>query len=172
MDIAPELIFSIYQNSWYDSNDDSDANNFVLFPNETFILRSEPSGEIPFLGIWGEASTNPSRCHTVNSTATATDNPISYLGSTDEPITSSGLAAASLNFDELGVYDNGQAGYDKAPLTVLYRYAGSFFDSSNDEEVGVEFKLEAGKGYRLRRMTTSIVAPTLWSDMPDYLPLD
>lgn len=163
---STDVAFQCLSGTWFNSGY-ADASNTVLFPNEVFILRSPSGAQIPFLSVCGEVSTVPSRAYILNTATTGRDNPVSYLSAVNEPLLSSGLSAAVSLGDQLYFYDNNSPGVNKSG-SPLWFYAGVWYDS--EFNVLSNFDLEAGNGYMIRRASSSSMTPTLWSDLPDYLP--
>jgi len=162
-DNAPDKIYYYFAGVWYDSSDDSEANNIVLYPNEGFRLRTS-NDAITSLVVSGEVPMAKSRIF-YKGGQNSQDSRVSFFGAIDEPIKTSGLGA---NNDQLLSYSLTATGKDNAPSAIYYFFDGAWYDASDDSDVTDTLKLKAGVGYVYR--TAPGAADTISSDLPDYVP--
>ncbi len=168
VDLAPSLYFQYTGTAWEDPISTGNVDDVVIYPNETFIVRSPSSIPIPTLAVAGEVSTIRSRAH-INCAPSGQDNPITYFASAAEVLSGSGLSTVSETNDQIFLYKNGDAGVNKSPLGIIEYDGSGWVDVIFGGPMDDIFQFEPGVGYVYRRQTNT---PALWSDLPDYLPLD
>ncbi len=143
------------------------ADNDVLFPNETFILRNASQTPIASLIVSGEVPVYGSRVHIAASSG-ATDYAVSYFSPVSEGIGSSGLSDVASIGDSLLGFDNNAPGFNKSASIILdYDGAGNWIDNVVTGEPDNSFPLGQGVGYIYRRVGSAPASN--WSDLQNFI---
>jgi hypothetical protein len=167
---AADGVYEWSGTDWIDNvNTGEPANNDVLYPGETLVLRNPTNTPVTSLIITGEVPTANSRIVVAANGPAGADNPISFFSPVGEPIGTSGLAAFAQNGDTIYGYDNGLPGVNKAANSVHEFFNGDWVDQVNTGEPDNTFPVGAGQGFILRRPGTS--AQAIWNNQQDYLSL-
>lgn len=152
-------------------NGPTNVNNNILYPGESYVLRSPAASQIATLTVSGEVPTANSRTYIDKLNASlGQDTRISYVGAGEEILGNSGLVAALgiVNGDRLLAFNNNAAGINKAPNETL-QYNGTQWRNGPTDVTGT-YTLKAGRGYVLRRVSTAPVGSLDWKDTPTYVP--
>ena len=165
---AADLIYEFDGTNWIDTNSFEIADNTVLFPSETFIIRNQSASPITGLVITGQVPLAYQRT-VVASSGTGTDNLSSYFGAVGEVIGTSGLSAIANALDQILAFNNNAAGQNKAATSIIEYDGAAWIDTNSFEDVTNTFKLESGVGYIFRRANTSPAGDAIWTDQPDYV---
>jgi len=155
--------------NWIDEvNTGSPADNDVLYPSETLVVRNVTGSPINSFVITGEVPTVKSRVVIAANGVSGADNAVSFFSPVGEPIGISGLSAIANNGDIVYGYDNNASGINKSGSSIHEYLDGNWIDQVNTGEADNNFPLGGGNGFLFRRVSTAPVAP--WSDLPVYLP--
>lgn len=162
---APELIFEWDGSNWVDLLVSGDpADNTVLYPTETLVIRNVSASPITSFVVSGEVPTSNSRAVFG---AGPSDNASSFFSPVSEPIGTSGLSAVALPGDQVLGYDNSSAGQNKAPSTIHEWDGSDWVDLLVSGDPENTFPLGAGKGFFFRRASGG---SGTWSNLPSYVP--
>jgi uncharacterized protein (TIGR02597 family) len=146
----------------------SPADNDVLYPNETLILRNGSATPITSIVVSGEVPVSGSRVY-MPSAVGAGDYAVSFFSPVGEPIGTSGLSAVAATNDSLFGFDNNAAGINKSASVILdYDGAGNWVDNVVTGSPDNSFPLGNGVGFIFRR--NSAAAGQVWSNTQDYVP--
>lgn len=145
-----------------------DATNAILYPGESFILRTGPN-PIAALSVSGEVPTTNHRTIINKKLASvAQDTRISYFSPTGEAVSASTIPAS--NGDQLIIFNNAASGTNKAASVILTKaptgWIGTFGLSGNQDA----YQIGSGVGYLYRRGSTAPVGDLDWSDQQGYIP--
>ena len=169
--LAPNTTVQSNGTAWRIGGTNSD--NLPLYPGESFVLRSPAALAINTLVVSGEVSRAISRTFIDKITSgVAQDTRMSYVGSGDEFIGTSGLNASLglTSGDRVLFTNNNLAGINKAPSFIQWN-GTQWRQGATD--VTNTFKFEAGVGYVFRRAAVTVPATGSidWVDSPSYFPL-
>ncbi|BCU76065.1 TIGR02597 family protein [Luteolibacter sp. LG18] len=161
--LAPDALFFYFAGDWYDAGSNI-ANDTVLYPGESFIIRNVTGSNQQSLVVSGEVPKFNSRV-VISKLAAGTeqDNRISYLSPVDQTIGSSGLGSS--DGDQLIFFDNG-VGLNKSGDNLFY-FAGAWYDGGSNDVTNT-FTLKAGEGYIYRRVADAPVGDVVVSDSQSY----
>jgi uncharacterized protein (TIGR02597 family) len=155
--------------NWIDTVNTGDAaNNDILYPNETFVVRNQSNTAITSFVISGQVPIANNHIPIAANGAAGADNAVSYFGAADEPIGTSGLTAIASAGDQILGYDNSSPGINKSASSILEFDGTNWIDTVNTGDADNAFPLSAGKGFFFRR--SSAHAGVVWSDQPNYAP--
>jgi hypothetical protein len=167
---ASEGIYEWNGADWIDNvNTGEPANNDVLYPGETLVVRNPTVTPITSFVVAGEVPTANSRIVVATNGAAGADNPISFFSPVDQPIGSSGLSAFAQNGDIIYGYNNNASGTNKASSSIHEYVNGDWVDQVNTGEPDNTFPIGSGQGFILRRPGTRSLA--IWNGAQSYLPL-
>ncbi|MFD2257817.1 TIGR02597 family protein [Luteolibacter algae] len=150
--LASDLAFVWSGTSWFqisgaDNGLENDSNT-ILFPGESFIVRS---GGAPIDGfvVTGNVPLTKSRALITKINSNAQDNRISITSPVDEPIEN---LRGMLPGDNLLTFDNSTSGINKSASEVLVWSGTAWFGVAgvSGDQTGL-YKLKSGQGYVLRR---------------------
>ena len=167
--LAPDLIYEFDGTNWIDLSSFNVADNTVLYPTETILIRNNSASPIASLVISGQVPTTASRAIVV-SAGTGTDNMLSFFGAVGQPIGTSGLSAIAHVGDQVQAYTNGDAGENKAPSVIIEFDGASWIDLSSFDDVTSTYLLQGGQGYLFRRTAGDPVGDAVWTALPSYVP--
>jgi|GEM_PF-2458073 len=168
--LAADLIWQFDGTNWIDTNTFNPADNAVLYPGETLILRNDAVTPITSLVVSGEVSTSNSRLVVQSAAVTGTDNMISFVGAASQVIGTSGLSAIAHVNDEILANDNSATGENKAAVTAIQFDGTDWIDTNSFDTVTSTFKLEPGVGYTFRTDPSHPVGSSVWTSLPDFVP--
>ena len=167
---SSEGIYDFDGINWIDSvNTGAAADNDILFPGETLVLRNGTNTPIPSLVITGEVPTANSRIVVSANGASGADNAISYFSPVGESIGNSSLSAFAQTGDTLFGFDNNAPGINKSSSSIHDYDNGDWIDSVNSGSADNEFPLGVGQGFILRR--NGVRTQAIWSDKQSFRPL-
>jgi uncharacterized protein (TIGR02597 family) len=167
---SADLVYEYDGTNWIDVVSFDVADNVVIYPNETFIVRNVSANPINSLVVVGDVPTANSRTIVTNTAGSGQDNVLTFFGAVDEVIGTSGLSAVAQAGDQVFAFNNNAAGLNKSSAQVVEYDGTSWIDVVSFDDVTTTFKFEAGKGYVVRRLPTSALPPTVWTNVPDYVP--
>jgi uncharacterized protein (TIGR02597 family) len=154
---------------WVDTVNTGDyADNDVLYPNETLIVRNQSATPITSFVVSGEVPTASNRVVIAANGAGGADNAISYFGPVDEAIGLSGLSAIANSGDQILGFNNNSPGINKSATAILEYDGTGWVDTVNTGDYDPNFPLGSGQGFLFRRATASGAA--IWSDTATYIP--
>ncbi len=144
------------------------ADNDVLYPNETLILRNGSATPITSFVVNGDVPVAGSRVYMPAATG-ATDYAVSFFGPVGEPVGTSGLSAVASNGDSLFGFDNNAAGINKSASVILdYDGAGNWVDNVVSGAPDNTYPIGQGAGFIFRKVAAA--AGQVWSNTQDYVP--
>lgn len=147
------------------------ANNVILYPGESFVVRTPAGATIASLVLAGEVPVANSRAYIDKLTAgSAQDTRLSYFGAGDEIIGASGLVTSLglVTGDRLLAFNNNAAGINKSPNETLTLGANGRW-AIGPTDVTDTYTLKAGRGYVIRRVQGAPVGSLDWKDAPTYV---
>lgn len=149
------------------------SNNVILYPGESYVLRSPAALSIATLVVSGEVPIGNSRTFIDKITAgVGQDTRLSYFGAGEEIIGDSGLGASLglVSGDRLLAFNNSAAGLNKSPNETLTYTAGTNTWAIGPNNVTSTYTLKAGRGYVIRRAAAAPVGSLDWKDTQTYVP--
>ena len=168
INLAANLIYTKGPSNWIQTFGGSgDATNHILYPGESFILRTG-ANPVPSLVISGEVPTWNSRTSINKLTATGTgqDNRISYFSPVGEALSLSSIPAST--GDALLIFNNVAIGKNKAASAIITKgptsWVGTFGLSGNQDA----YQLIGGVGYVYRRAASAPAGSLDWNDAQGY----
>ncbi|MFN6270318.1 MAG: TIGR02597 family protein [Akkermansiaceae bacterium] len=155
--------------NWIDNVNTGDpANNDVLYPGETLVLRNPTNTPITTFVVSGEVPMANSRLVVGANGAAGGDKAISFFSPVNQTIGSSGLAAFAQTGDIIYGFDNNSSGINKSASSVHEFVNGNWIDQVNTGDPDNTFPLGAGKGFIFRRPGTR--TQVVWNSPQAYLP--
>lgn len=165
---AAELIFDWDGTNWVDNViTGAPADDTILFPGETLILRNSTATPIATITVTGEVNTAKSSIP-MDASSGAADYAVSYFSAGTEELGSSGLSAVANPGDSLLGFDNNASGFNKAASAILDFDGTDWVDNVITGSPYNEFPVGAGQGFIFRR--GSAHAAATWSDEATYIP--
>lgn len=143
------------------------ADNDIIYPGETIVLRNSTTTPIASLVVSGEVSTFAQRIPIAAATE-ASDYSVSYFSPVGEALGSSGLGAVASAGDALLGFDNNSAGVNKAASVILDYDGTDWVDNVITGAPDNSFQVGAGKGFFFRRGAAGAAA--VWTDTAAYVP--
>jgi len=146
----------IFAGTWFNAATGGNADDTVLYPGESFILRNNSNTAIQELTISGTVPTTESRVTLRKNTAAPQDTRFSYFSPIDETLIESNLSLIASNGDTIFTFNNNNAQRNKSAFNQ-YRYVeaiNTWFDSQGNN--ANNFPLIAGEGYIYRRSDSGI----------------
>ena len=164
--LANDSSYVFFSGEWYDAGFEN-ANNAILYPGESYVLRNSSTTPITSLVVSGEVQVSKHR-NVISklSATTAQDTRFAHSNPAGELIGTSGYGFD--DGDELVVFDNNATGMNKAGSSYFY-FGGAWYDGGF-EDVSTSFTLKGGQGYVYKRIATAAVGDTLVSDVVNYVP--
>jgi uncharacterized protein (TIGR02597 family) len=166
---AAAVIYEWDGSGWVDTDSGDYADNDILYPNETLIVRNQSDVDIESFVVTGEVLTTNNRIAIAANGAEGADNAISYFSPVDEEVDLSSFTAIANPQDQILGFDNSSAGFNKA-ASVILEFDGSGWVDTDSGDYAPEFPLGGGRGFIFRRNTAAAAA--LLTDTPSYLPLN
>ena len=171
INLGADLIYEFDGTNWLDGFTFGIADNVVLFPGESFIVRNNSTSPIASLVLTGEVPMSRSRNIVSNlALGTGQDNFITYISPVAEAIGASSLGLISTPGDQVFEFDNGLAGINKSASSIVEWDGTNWLDGFTFNIVDTTFKFQSGKGYIVRRAATAPGGDTTWSDQTTYFP--
>lgn len=155
---------------WVDTVVSGDyADNDVLYPNETYIVRNQSATPLTSFVVSGDVPVVPNRVVIAASGASGSDNAVCYFSPVTEKISTSGLTAIANPGDQVLGFNNTTSGFNKAATTILEYDGTGWVDTVVSGDYEPNFPIGGGQGFIFRRASTS--TSSIWTDVPSYLPL-
>ncbi|GAA5128754.1 TIGR02597 family protein [Luteolibacter yonseiensis] len=165
---SAENIYDWDGTNWVDNvNTGAPADNDILYPGETLILRNASATPIASLVVSGEVLKANERIP-LGAVSGPSDLAVSYFGAVGEPIGTSSLGSVVANGDSLLGFDNSAPGFNKAASVILDFDGTNWVDNVNTGAPDNGFLIGGGQGFILRR--NSPAAAQVWSDQATYVP--
>ncbi len=161
--------------SWYNTATSASANDVVLYPDNFFTVRNNGSLATAFT-VPGSVPATSLVVPLATTTTGQQDNAVALVRPipvtlNDSGLVSSGAFTASSGFtvgDQLLVFDNTVAGFNKA-ATAVYTYVNSTWQKSGSTtDAGTEAVFTPGTGVIIRKQTTSAGATVTWTNPSTY----
>ncbi|RYZ91426.1 MAG: TIGR02597 family protein [Proteobacteria bacterium] len=171
VNLAPNATYQYSTSTTNWTNGPTVSNNVILYPGESYVLRSPSAAAITSLSVAGEVPVANSRVYIDKLNPTlGQDTRIAYIGAGEEIIGNSGLVAALglVTGDRLLAFNNSSAGLNKAPNETLQWNGTNWVNGPTT--VTTTYTLKAGRGYVFRRAATAPVGSLDWKDTPTYVP--
>jgi len=143
------------------------ADNDVIYPGETVVLRNSTTTPIASLVVSGEVSTFAQRIP-IAAAEEASDYSVSYFSPVGEALGNSGLGAVAVAGDALLGFDNNSSGVNKSASVILDHDGSDWIDNVITGAPDNSFEVGAGKGFFFRRGAAGPSA--VWSDTAAYVP--
>jgi uncharacterized protein (TIGR02597 family) len=167
--LPPSQIYTKGPSNWIQTLGGSgNADNAILYPGESFILRTGPS-PVTSLVVTGEVPIVPHRTLINKITpGVAQDTRLSYFGPVGETMLAASIPAAT--GDQLIIFSNSTAGRNKGPSVILTKgpsfWIGTLGLTGNQDA----FQIGAGVGYLYRKGASAPVGDVDWVDIQSYIP--
>jgi len=140
-------VYTLFNGNWL-LNLSTVANNDVLYPGESYILRNTTTTDIDSLVVSGKVPSFNSRIVIgANSSTEQQDVNFSYFSPVSEVIGDAGLQAS--NGDQILFFNNNQTGINNSGSGVLTYFQGQWLFNLS-EDVTNSFTFEGGQGYVYR----------------------
>jgi uncharacterized protein (TIGR02597 family) len=166
---SAEGVYEWNGSNWIDNvNTGEPADNDVLYPGETFVLRNPTATPITTFVVSGEVPMANSRIVVGANGAAGGDKAISFFSPVNQPIGTSGLSAFAQNGDIVYGFNNNSSGRNKSASSVHEYIDGNWIDQVNTGEADNTFSLGAGKGFIFRRPGAR--SQIVWNSPQVYLP--
>lgn len=166
INLAADLIYEFDGTDWIDTNSFDIANNVVLYPGESFVIRNQSASPINSIVVSGEVNATNFRT-VLPASGVQQDIAFSYFTASGEVIGTSGLGGVSTSGDQILVTDNNAAGQNKAASLIIEFDGSAWIDTNSFDDVSTTFKFQPGVGYFLR---SGAAGDRIYSDQPDYVP--
>jgi len=145
----------IFAGTWFNAATGVNADDTVLYPGESFILRNNSQTAIQDLTISGTVSTTESRVTLRKDTSAPQDTRFSYFSPIDETLIESNLSLIATNGDSILTFDNNDARLNKS-ASNQYTYFADFNTWVDAQGANAnDVPLTAGQGYIYRRNDTA-----------------
>lgn len=164
VNLAPDLIYEWDGTNWIDTNSFDVADNTVLFPAESFVIRNNSGTPLPSIVLTGTVPTYKHRSVLAHNSASQ-DIPFAHISPVGEIIGQSGLSALCTSGDQLLVFDNNAATQNKSASQIIEFDGTAWINTDSFDDVTTTFSLTPGVGFILRRTG----ATTVLSDLPTYV---
>ena len=171
INLGADLIYEFDGTNWLDGFTFGIADNVVLYPGESFIVRNNSASPIASMVLSGEVPKSRSRVIVSNlAPGTGQDNFVTYVSPVNENIGASSLGSVSTAGDQVFEFDNGLAGINKSASSIVEWDGVNWLDGFTFGIVDATFSFQGGKGYIVRRASGAPGGDTTWSDQTTYFP--
>jgi len=160
--------YTIVSGVWYNATTGDPATNLVLYPGESFILRSPTATAIPELYATGVTTTTNSRVTLRKNSTEQQDTRCGYHSPVSETLGECGLSDVATTGDVIYVFDNSQPGINKSSSAQYVFSSGSWYNATTGD-LANDITLDGGQGFVYRR-TDSGSTDTFVSDSQNYRP--
>lgn len=180
IDLAPEKIYYVKSNGWFQSAPGSpSANNVVVPPHAAFIVRHQPGAANTTFRPAAHVDVYPSAVVLTRQKGKANDNILAMIRPI--PITLDELGFSNTSFvpsvntteagrrDEILIYDNSVAGYNKAEQARYFRHLNTWkLDNGADYPNSDNVQLPAGAVIVVRKASSTSDGSVSWTNDPNY----
>lgn len=160
--------YQIYSGVWYSIADGSNVTDLIIYPGESFILRSPADTAIPELYATGVTTVTNSRTVLRKNSTAPQDTRCSYHSPVSETLSECGLSDIASNGDIIYIYDNSEPGINKSASLQYSYYEGNWYNLA-DGALSNDVTLTGGAGFIYRRNDTGS-NDTYVSDSQNYRP--
>jgi uncharacterized protein (TIGR02597 family) len=168
VNFSPEGIYEWTGVAWEDAVIGDNANNVVLYPNESLILRNNSTSAISSLVVNGNVPTSKSVVNLNRFSTGSQDIPFAYISPVEEVFSSASIPAVT--GDLILSFDNSSPGLNKSP-SFIYEYTGTAWeDAVSGANVTNTASFTGGKSYIYRRAPSASASYVKWSDSPSNTP--
>ena len=158
---ASDLLFSQGGN-WIDAVTFSSANNYLIHPFESVVLRNESggsfefsiSGNVPLNGMWTNLY--------VAAADTGQDVRLGVRSPVGVTLNESGISDFAISGDTLLFFDNSNAGLNKSASSLIFYDGSNWIDAVTFQPVGDSVQFEPGVGFVLRLSGRSNTGNIVW----------
>lgn len=126
------------------------SDNVILYPGESFVLRSGPNS-VDHLTVFGDVPTTNLRNEISRDGPTADDNHVASMSPV--PITLGLSVIPSEDDDQIFLYDNLSTGINKGTLQKLIHSGGNWYVNQDPFPLANDLILNPGSGFIYRRAT-------------------
>lgn len=175
-DLAPARRFHIVNDAWAEIGATGDAGATLLPPGQAFIVRHrEGADDTIFLAsqqvFGGEVALAVRVSGGVgqdNVVAPPRPLPVRLDALDLAPFEESASTAPADRKDQLLVFDNTNAGHNKAPSAVYFRSAGHWHADSTGFPLADDTEIDPSSGFTLRKASAGGDGILIWTNSPTY----
>jgi len=149
---AAKNTYIYFGGDWYDNLTFDPANHVILYPGESFRLRSDAT-PISTLTVFGDVPTTPLRNELVRDGAGTEDLHLANMSPVPVPLASLSIPAA--DNDLMILYNNAAAGINKDKQQAMIFFGGRWYDDISFADVTDSITIFPGTGFNYRRADTA-----------------